>query len=73
LRYETQPTKIGDCTYEQEELQHRLTEALVVRINTKLLHKAMSISTSRYNLTFRHIKPEFLPLLDQDVQLRLPV
>jgi hypothetical protein len=45
--------------YDRGELQHHLTDGLVVRINTKLLHKAVPLSTPRYNLTFRRVKPEF--------------
>jgi hypothetical protein len=37
---------------------------MVIRINTKLLHKAIPLSTPRYNLTFRHLKPEFLPQVE---------
>lgn len=59
--------------YELGELKHHLTDGLVVRINTKLLHKAMPISNPRYNLTFRHVKPEFLPQIEdyRTVQLAL--
>lgn len=42
------------------ELQHHLTNGLVIRIDTKQLHRAVPLSTPRYNLTFRHLKPEFL-------------
>jgi hypothetical protein len=61
--------------YDRGELQHHLTNGLVIRINTKLLHKAVPISTPRYNLTFRHIKPEFLPHIEECrvAQLNLPV
>ncbi|MGF1499284.1 MAG: hypothetical protein ACFB8W_21025 [Elainellaceae cyanobacterium] len=61
--------------YEQGQLEHTLTNGLVVRINTKLLHKAVPLSVPRYNLTFRHIKPEFLPqVVEQSTtQLKLPV
>ncbi|MGA7934380.1 MAG: hypothetical protein WCA35_12605 [Kovacikia sp.] len=61
--------------YDQGELQHPLTDGLVIRINTKLLHKAVPLSTPRYNLTFRHIKPEFLPQVEEirTIQLKLPV
>jgi len=59
--------------YEQGEVQHHLTNGLVVRINTKLLHKAIPISAPRYNLTFRHVKPEFLSHIDETAaQLSLP-
>jgi len=51
--------------YEQSEVQYHLTDGLVIRINTKLLHKAIPISTPRYNLTFRCVKPEFLPYVDE--------
>lgn len=58
--------------YEQGERQYPLTDGLVVRINTKLLHQAIPLSTPRYNLTFRHLKPEFLPQIDaQGTQLAL--
>jgi hypothetical protein len=57
--------------YEQGELQHHLTDGLVIRINTKLLHKAVPISAPRYNLTFRHIKPEFLPHIEEPVTTQL--
>ncbi len=61
--------------YEQGELKHHLTDGLVVRINTKLLHQAVPLSTPRYSLTFRHIKPAFLPLVEaaSTTQLTLPV
>jgi hypothetical protein len=62
--------------YERGELRHHLTDGWVIRINTKLLHKAVPISTPRYNLTFRHVKPEFLPQVegaDRVTQLKLPV
>jgi len=61
--------------YNQGELQHHLTDGLVIRINTKLLHKAIPLSTLRHNLTFRHIKPEFLPHVEEKLatQLTLPV
>jgi hypothetical protein len=59
--------------YEQGELQHHLTDGLVIRINTKLLHQAVPLSTPRYNLTFRHLKPEFLPQVEAEVQLKLPI
>jgi hypothetical protein len=60
--------------YELGELQHHLTDGLVIQINTKLLHKAVPISVPRYNLTFRHLKPEFLPEVEQmAAQLTLPV
>lgn len=62
--------------YEQGTLQHHLTDGLVIRINTKLLHKAVPISHPRYNLTFRHLKPEFLSAIMKDevqAQLKLPV
>jgi hypothetical protein len=60
---------------QQGELQHHLTDGLVVRINTKLLHQALPLSTPRYNLTFRHIKPAFLPQVEatRTTQLQLPV
>jgi hypothetical protein len=61
--------------YELGELQHHLTDGLVVRINTKLLHKAIPLTNPRCNLTFRHIKPEFLPQVEETLttQLKLPV
>lgn len=59
--------------YEQGELQHHLSDGLVTRINTKLLHQAVPLSTPRYNLTFRHLKPEFLTQVEADIQLKLPV
>lgn len=61
--------------YDQGELQHHLTDGLVIRINTKLLHRAIPLSMPRYNLTFRHLKPEFLPHVEakQTAQLMLPV
>ncbi len=59
--------------YKQGELQHHLTDGMVIRINTKLLHKAVPISIPRYNLTFRHLKPEFLPQVEVPIQLKLPV
>lgn len=60
--------------YEQGELQHHLTDGLVIQMNTKLLHKAMPLSTPRYNLTFRHLKPEFLSQVEEmATQLKLPV
>lgn len=61
--------------YEQGELKHHLTNGLVVRINTKLLHQAVPRSTPRYSLTFRHIKPAFLPpvVAAGTTQLTLPV
>ncbi|MBD1851746.1 hypothetical protein [Leptolyngbya sp. FACHB-711] len=61
--------------YEQGELQHHLTDGLVIRINTKLLHQAIPRSTPRYNLTFRHLKPQFLPQVEesQATQLQLPM
>lgn len=61
--------------YDRGELQHHLTHGLVIRINTKLLHKAVPLSTPRYNLTFRHIKPEFLPQVEERIttQLKLPI
>lgn len=44
---------LGEALYserdhEQGTLQHHLTDGLVVRINTKLLHKAIPLSTPRY-------------------------
>ncbi|MBD2461404.1 hypothetical protein H6G89_10125 [Oscillatoria sp. FACHB-1407] len=60
--------------YDKGELQHTLTDGLVIRINTKLLHKAVPLSTPRYNLTFRHLKPEFVPQVEETMaQLQLPV
>jgi len=61
--------------YERGELHHHLTDGLVVRINTKLLHQATPLSTPRYNLTFRHLKPEFIPQVDNamSLQLKLPL
>ena len=61
--------------YEQGELKYDLTDGMVVRINTKLLHQAVPRSTPRYSLTFRHIKPAFLPLVAaaSTTQLTLPV
>jgi hypothetical protein len=59
--------------YEQGELRHHLTNGMVICIDTKLLHKAVPISTPRYNLTFRHLKPEFLPQVEAEIQLTLPV
>lgn len=38
-----------------------LTDGMIVEINTKLIHEAKQISKTRYNFTFRHIKPQFLP------------
>ncbi|MBD2309640.1 hypothetical protein H6G17_29895 [Chroococcidiopsis sp. FACHB-1243] len=43
--------------------EYKLTDGMVVSINTKLIHSAEQISTERYNLTFRHFKPEYLQLL----------
>lgn len=51
--------------YDRGELQHHLTNGLVIRMNTKLLHKAIPLSTPRYNLTFRHLKAEFLPQVEE--------
>jgi len=59
--------------YEHGELRHHLTDGMVIRINTKLLHKAVPLSIPRYNLTFRHLKPEFVPQVKAQVQLKLPV
>lgn len=59
--------------YHQGELQHHLTDGLVIRINTKLLHQAVPLSIPRYNLTFRHLKPKFLPQVEAEIQLKLPV
>jgi len=58
--------------YTQGEMHHHLTDGLVVRINTKLLHRAVPVFTPRYNLTFRHLKSEFLPQIEaQGTQLAL--
>lgn len=57
--------------YVQGELQHRLTDGQIIRINTKLLHKAIPISTPRYNLTFRHLKPEFISQVEDEITAQL--
>ena len=61
--------------YEQGELRHHLTDGLVIRINTKLLHKAVPLSVPRYNLTFRQLKSEFVPQVEEQIaaQLQLPM
>lgn len=56
---------LGDAIYMERdyvrgEIHHHLTDGMVIRINTKWLHCAKPLSTRRYNLTFRHLKPEFL-------------
>ncbi|MGG6294161.1 hypothetical protein ACQ4M4_07045 [Leptolyngbya sp. AN02str] len=51
--------------YELGEQRHTLTDGMVIRMNTKLLHKAVPISTPRYNLTFRHLKPEFISQVEE--------
>ena len=33
----------------------------IIRFNSKLLHKAEQLSVERYNHTFRHIKPKYIP------------
>lgn len=45
--------------------EYKLTDGMVMSINTKLIHGAEQISTRRYNLTFRHFKPEYLQMLQQ--------
>lgn len=40
--------------------EHPLKDGMVVKINTKLLHKSEQISPVRYNLTFRKFKDIFL-------------
>lgn len=54
--YREQPDRGSDRIVE-----HHLTEGLIVRINTKLLHCAEQVSQTRYNFTFRSIKAEYLP------------
>ena len=39
--------------------EHRLTNGLIVEIDTKLLHSAEQISKTRYNLTWRKFKEEY--------------
>jgi len=71
---------LGEATYQERdyergELHHHLTDGLVIRINTKLLHQAIPLSTPRYNLTYRHLKPEFIPRIEEEpgVQLNIPL
>ncbi len=58
---------LGEAVYrEQPErgnnrtVEHKLTDGLIVRINTKLIHSAQQTSTERYNFTYRKIKAEYL-------------
>jgi hypothetical protein len=37
-----------------------LPDGAIVRINTKALHGVEPVQKTRYSLTFRHLKPEFL-------------
>lgn len=68
---------LGEAIYREKdpvqgELNHHLTDGMVIRIDTKRLHCATPLSTPRYNLTFRHLKPEFIPQVDApETQLQL--
>jgi hypothetical protein len=41
---------------------YELTHGQVVEIDTKVLHRAEPLCPNRMNLTFRKIKPQFLPI-----------
>ena len=42
-----------------------------IRMNTKLFYTAVPLSTLRYNLTFRHVKLEFLPQVEEKMTTQL--
>jgi len=42
-----------------------------IRINTKLFHTAVPLFTPRYNLTFCHVKLEFLPQVEEKIATQL--
>ena len=59
---------LGEAIYREKPergsariIEYKLTDGLVVLIDTKLLHSAEQISPKRYNFTFRRIKPQYLP------------
>lgn len=59
---------LGEAIYREKPergsdhiIKYKLTDGLVVLIDTKLLHSAEQISAKRYNFTFRRIKPQYLP------------
>ena len=60
--YKEQPDRYSNLAVET-----RLTDGLIVLIDTKLLHCAEQLSTARYNFTFRKIKQHYLPKITAEI------
>lgn len=42
------------------QMEYMLNHGDIVKIDTKVLHKAVQVNADRYSLTFRTIRPEFM-------------
>ncbi len=64
---------LGEAIYKEQPrnsnlvMEARLTDGLIVLIDTKLLHSAEQLSTTRYNFTFRKIKQQYLPKITAEI------
>jgi hypothetical protein len=53
----------------REPVETALTDGAIFRLNTKILHGVRPVTELRYSLTFRHLKPEYLPGATQQLTL----